>query len=154
MMLISHCGSWWRCWAIQHRSMFPTTKLLIGEAFWASEPPAKDKVIQIEVGDQVNSKLISRSESLSPREKQDLIYLIREYKDVFAWSYEDMPGLNPQVAMHCLNIKPDAKSVKQQQRRFHPDIMEAMKSKFTNSSNVVSFERNNNQTGLLILCPH
>jgi len=29
----------------------------------------------------------------------------KKYIDVFAWSYEDMPGLDPQVAMHRLNIK-------------------------------------------------
>ena len=40
-----------------------------------------------------------------------------------------MPGLDPQVAMHRLNIKPDAKPVKQQQRRFRPDIMEATETK-------------------------
>jgi len=47
-------------------------------------------------------------------EKQKLISLIKEYIDVFAWSYEDMSGLDPQVVMHHLNIKPDAKPVKQQ----------------------------------------
>ena len=39
-----------------------------------------------------------------------------------------MPGLDPQVAMHHLNIKPDAKPVKQQQRRFRPNIMEAIEA--------------------------
>jgi len=65
------------------------------------------------LGDQKHQKLISISESLSPTEKKDLISLIKEYIDVFAWSYEDMPGLDPHVAMHRLNIKPDAKPVKQ-----------------------------------------
>ena len=37
-----------------------------------------------------------------------------------------MPGLDSQVAMHRLNIKPDAKPVKQQQRWFRPNIMEAI----------------------------
>jgi len=37
------------------------------------------------------------------------------YTDVFAWNYEDMSGLDPQVAMHRLNINPDVKPVKQQQ---------------------------------------
>jgi len=50
---------------------------------------------------------------LLPIEKQDLISLIQEYIDVFAWCYEDMPGLNPQVAMHRLNVKLNAKSIKQ-----------------------------------------
>jgi len=40
--------------------------------------------------------------------------LIKEYIDIFAWSYEDMPGLDSQVAMHHLNIKLDVKPVKQQ----------------------------------------
>jgi len=37
--------------------------------------------------------------SLSPSEKEDLIRLIQEYIDVFTWNYEDMLGLDPQVAM-------------------------------------------------------
>ena len=37
-----------------------------------------------------------------------------------------MPGLDPQVAMHRLNINSDVKPVKQQQRRFHPEIMEVI----------------------------
>ena len=77
-------------------------------------PPTEDKVIQIDVGDQTHPKLISINKNLLPIEKQDLISLIKEYIDVFAWSYEDI-GLDPQVAMHRLNIKPDAKTVKQQQ---------------------------------------
>ena len=39
-----------------------------------------------------------------------------------------MPGLDPQVSMHRLNINPDVKPVKQQQRRFRPEIMEAIQS--------------------------
>jgi len=39
-----------------------------------------------------------------------------------------MPGLDAQSAMHHLNINPDAKPVKQQQRMFHPEIMKAIKS--------------------------
>jgi len=40
---------------------------------------------------------------------------VREYIDAFTWNYEDMPGLDPQVAMHRLNINSDAKPVKLQQ---------------------------------------
>ena len=53
---------------------------------------------------------------------------MQEYIDVFAWNYEDMLGLNPRVAMHRLNINSDVKPVKQQQRRFRPEIMEAIQS--------------------------
>src|SRR3954464_8061577 len=37
-----------------------------------------------------------------------------------------MPGLDPKVVMNRLNIKVDAKPVKQPQRRFRPDIMDTI----------------------------
>ena len=39
-----------------------------------------------------------------------------------------MSRLDPQFAVHHLNINPDVKLVKQHQRRFHPEIMEAIES--------------------------
>ena len=39
-----------------------------------------------------------------------------------------MLSLDPQIAMHHLNINLDAKPVKQQQQRFHPEIKEAIES--------------------------
>ena len=96
--------------------------------FQTVEPPTEDKVIQVDVGDQAHPKLISISEKLLPTKKQDRISLVREYIDFFAWSYKDMPDLDSQVAMHRLNIKPDARPVKQQQWRFWPDIMEAIET--------------------------
>ena len=80
--------------------------------FEQCNPLTKDTVIQVDAGDPMLPKLISISESLSPTEKQDLTSLIKEYIDVFTWSYEDMSGLDSQVAMHRLNIKPYAKPVK------------------------------------------
>ena len=96
--------------------------------FEQREPPTKDKITQINLGDEANPKPIFISESLSPSEKEDLISLVREYIDVFVWNYEDTPGLDPRMAMHPLNINSDLKPVKQQQRRFRPEIMEAIQT--------------------------
>ena len=60
------------------------------------------------------------SSSLSPDERSRLINLLRSYLDVFAWSYEDMPGLDPTIIQHHLPILPHAKSVKRKLRRLHP----------------------------------
>jgi len=63
--------------------------------FEQREPPTENKVTQVNLGDETNPKPIFISESLSPPEKEDLISLVREYIDAFAWNYEDMPGLDP-----------------------------------------------------------
>ena len=65
--------------------------------FEQREPHIEDRVIQINLGDEANPKPTFISESLSPPEKEDLICLVREYIDVFAWNYKDMLGLDPQV---------------------------------------------------------
>jgi len=83
--------------------------------FEQRKPPTEDKVTQIKLGDEANPKPIFVSESLSPFEKEDLIQLIREFIEVFAWNNEDMFGLDPQMAMHRLNINLDTKLVKQLQ---------------------------------------
>jgi len=52
--------------------------------FGQREPPAENKVTQINLGDEANPKPIFISESLSPSKKEDLISLVWEYIDVFA----------------------------------------------------------------------
>jgi len=59
------------------------------------ESPTENKVIQVNLGSQDHPKPIFISDSLSLTEKEELIALVREYIDVFAWNYEDMPGRDP-----------------------------------------------------------
>ncbi|KAI5427282.1 hypothetical protein KIW84_032627 [Lathyrus oleraceus] len=54
--------------------------------------------------------------------KKGLIELLREYVDVFAWSYEDMPGLDTDIVQHFLPLKPECVLVKQKLRRTHPNM--------------------------------
>ena len=49
------------------------------------------KLINFGIPDQ--PKEIRIGSSLFPDERSRLINLLRSYLDVFAWSYEDMPGL-------------------------------------------------------------
>ncbi|WJZ81616.1 hypothetical protein VitviT2T_001450 [Vitis vinifera] len=57
---------------------------------------------------------------LSTDERDSLIQLLRSYLNVFAWSYEDMPSLDPSIVQHRLPLLPHARPVKQKLRRLHP----------------------------------
>ncbi|KAL0394673.1 UNVERIFIED_CONTAM: Polyprotein P3 [Sesamum latifolium] len=50
-------------------------------------------------------------------------------EDVFAWSYKEMPGLDPKVAVHHLSVKKGARPVKQGQRRFRPELIPLIETK-------------------------
>ncbi|KAI5388865.1 hypothetical protein KIW84_074500 [Lathyrus oleraceus] len=45
--------------------------------------------------------------------KKGMIELLREYVNVFSWSYEDMPGLYTDIVQHFLPLKPECVPVKQ-----------------------------------------
>ena len=53
-------------------------------------------------------------------ERDSLLMLLKSYLDVCAWSYEDMPGLDPSIVQHHLPLVPHARLVKQKLRRLHP----------------------------------
>lgn len=42
--------------------------------------------------------------SLGPEERARFAQFISRYRDVFAWSYNDMPGLDPVLVEHHFNI--------------------------------------------------
>ena len=59
---------------------------------------------------------------MTEKEKSELILLLKEFKDVFAWDYNEMPGLNPGLVVHTLNVDLEAKPVAQPARIFHTEI--------------------------------
>ena len=60
--------------------------------------------------------------TLPPLEKAQLISLLKEYIDVFAWEYHEMPDLDPNLVAYALNVEPRARLVVQPMRTFHPDV--------------------------------
>ncbi|XP_059629540.1 uncharacterized protein LOC132272399 [Cornus florida] len=50
---------------------------------------------------------------LAEEEKRQLVDFLSENADVFAWSHLDMPGIDPSVSCHILNVDPNVKPVRQ-----------------------------------------
>ena len=43
--------------------------------------------------------------------------LLTKFKEVFAWSYQDMPGIDTDIVQNCIPTDPTMKPVKQKLRR-------------------------------------
>uniref|UniRef100_A0A2N9HMH2 RNA-directed DNA polymerase n=1 Tax=Fagus sylvatica TaxID=28930 RepID=A0A2N9HMH2_FAGSY len=56
-------------------------------------------------------------------QKEALIALLREFHEIFAWSYQDMPGLDTDIVVHKIPLKPECKPVKQALRRMKPEVI-------------------------------
>ena len=50
-----------------------------------------------------------------------MIILLQEYEEIFAWSYEDMPGIDTDIVQHHIPTDPTIKPVKQKLRRMKPE---------------------------------
>ena len=50
--------------------------------------------------------------SMGEKTKQDLIGFLKKSTYIFAWSHEDMPGIDPSVITHRLNVSPSYKPVR------------------------------------------
>ena len=50
--------------------------------------------------------------------KQDLVQFLRKSINVYAWSHEDMPGIEPSVITHRLNVHPSSMPVHQKKKVF------------------------------------
>jgi len=74
------------------------------------------------LGTEEDKKEIKIGALLDARVKRRIVELLREYSNIFAWSYKDMPGLDPDVVEHRLPLKPECPPVKQKLRRSHPDM--------------------------------
>jgi hypothetical protein len=65
--------------------------------------------------------------SCSPDEIITYTTLFKEFHDVFAWSYEEMSGINPDIVIHEIKTYPDAKPVRQRLRPVQPRKVAAIK---------------------------
>jgi hypothetical protein len=58
--------------------------------------------------------------SCSPDEIQTYKALFQEFHDLFAWSYEEMPGIDPDIIVHEIKTYPETKPIRQRLRPIHP----------------------------------
>ena len=86
---------------------------------------AEEKLEEVDLSsDPLKSRPISIRSKLSGEENSELILLLKEFKDVFAWGYNEMPGLDLGLVVHTLNVDLEARPVAQPIRVFHTKIEE------------------------------
>ena len=82
-----------------------------------------DELKEINLGITEEPRLTFISALLTPEEEEGYLKLLVEYKDVFAWTFKEMLGLNPSIALHHLAVKKGVRPIKQAQRRFQPKLI-------------------------------
>ena len=64
--------------------------------------PNKGMTKTVDLGSEEKKNEVKVGTSITISTKQELTKLLQEYVDVFAWSYQDMPGLSTDIVVHKL----------------------------------------------------
>ena len=73
----------------------------LGQGFTSADP-----LEEVDIGDGTVPRSTFVNKNLDPLFKSELIKLLKEYVDCFAWNYNEMPGLSRDLVEHRLPIKP------------------------------------------------
>jgi hypothetical protein len=86
-----------------------------------------DPLEEIDIGDGKTPRptFINRTLKADPRD--EMIGILKEYSDCFAWNYTEMLGLSREILEHQLPIKYDFRPFKQKPRLFRTDLLPRIK---------------------------
>ena len=93
-----------------------------------SNPPIEDQLQEINLGTSDNPHPTFVNAQIKRNELEDFVYFLHEFIDCFGWTYPEMPGLDPKVVVHKLDISEDVKQVMQDQRDTKLEIMDEIEN--------------------------
>ena len=83
---------------------------------------SEDNVVDCNIGTAENPRMVKISKSLSAEQRSRYIKLLKEYVDVFAWSYEELKTYDTAIIQHKVPLKPNVKPFRQKLRRINPAL--------------------------------
>ncbi|GKV05136.1 hypothetical protein SLEP1_g17178 [Rubroshorea leprosula] len=82
----------------------------------------QDLLEEINLGSESEPKVTFVSGSLEPQTRDQVVRLLHEFKDCFAWDYSEMPGLDRRLVEHKLPIAEGFRPYKQPPRRMSAEV--------------------------------
>jgi hypothetical protein len=108
-------------------SLGPETKhktMKIEEGQALVEPTEELEVVMLD--DEKPHQTISIGTKMDNRLRESMIKFLKDNSNVFTWTHEDMPGIDPLAICHRLNVDPSIRPIKQKKRVFAPDRNQAI----------------------------
>ena len=82
------------------------------------------------------AKPVIISAALNENKEQQLLRILRNYKEAIAWSIEDLKGISPSICMHKFLLNDDAKTSVEHKRRLNPVMKDVVRKEVLKWLNV------------------
>jgi ribonuclease HI len=110
------------------RGLVPLERLFDG-----NDVPVKGRVsnedaetTECNIGSPEEPKFVKLSSSLTREQKAEYTELLKEFADVFAWTYEDLKTYDTSVIEHKIPLKEEARPFRQKLRQINPMLLPVM----------------------------
>ncbi|KAF8054198.1 hypothetical protein N665_1340s0002 [Sinapis alba] len=88
--------------------------------------PQKEETVQVGIDPDYPERTVGIGSDLSDALSTELTTFLRANKSTFAWTTADMPGIDPAVTSHRLNVDLTNKPIKQKRRKLGPERAKAV----------------------------
>lgn len=85
-----------------------------------------DDLEEINLGTEEAPKKVYIGRNVSPSIKKTLVNLLRKYRHVFSWSYDDLKAYNEDLFKHTIPLKENVKTFRQKQKPINPTLAPKM----------------------------
>ncbi|XP_027063199.2 uncharacterized protein [Coffea arabica] len=85
-----------------------------------------EEVEQVVLDEAKPDQVVQVGAGLPSPLKEEMISLIEDHRDIFAWSADEVVGVPSELMTHQLNVNPQARPVRQKRRHFGPERSKAI----------------------------
>jgi len=80
------------------------------------------EAFEFNISSKNDQRMLKKGKGTTHTEMENIISLIRDYKDIFAWTYDDMKAYKGDIIQHSIPLKEGAKPFRQNLRHINPKL--------------------------------
>jgi hypothetical protein len=75
-----------------------------------------DEALEFNIGTEMDPRMVKIGKGTTEKERNEILDLIREFKDTFAWTYDDLRAYRGDVIQHVIPLTEGPKPFRQKLR--------------------------------------
>jgi hypothetical protein len=81
-----------------------------------------DEALEFNIGTEMDPRMVKIGKGTTEKERMEILDLIREFKDTFAWNYDELKAYRGDVIQHAIPLTEGAKPFRKKLRHINPKL--------------------------------
>jgi hypothetical protein len=81
-----------------------------------------EEALEFNIGTEMDPRMVKIGKGTTEKERKEILALIREFRDTFAWNYDELKAYRGDVIQHAIPLVEGAKPFRQKLRHINPKL--------------------------------